>query len=263
MNEPPARRASEARPSGTRPSVTVVARRRFAATAADVLAEGLRAAAGRAREPAPEDDRDRTGTAADAVSVALAGRSTPRDVYRRLAGLPDLPWTRIEVYFGDERRVPPDHPESNYRMAREALLHRLPTAPAAVHRMEGEAEDPEAAARSYAERLPEALDLLILGIGEDGHTASLFPGGPAAREEVRRVVPAATPAEPRERLTITPPVIRAARRVVVLAAGGGKAEAVARALERGWDPASCPAQLARDGLWVLDEAAAAGIRERA
>lgn len=251
--------------SGTAPTTGLprveVARGEFGKAAARVLARCLRSASreeGEARgDPdAGSSDRGR------ALSLALAGGSTPRAAYRRLAAEPDLPWPRIRIYFGDERRVPPGHAESNYRMAREALLSHLPTRPAAVHPMDGDAADPEAAATAYAALLPDALDLLILGIGEDGHTASLFPGAPALREERRRVVPAVAPVEPRERLTITPPVIRAARRVVVLARGAGKAEAVARALEGPRDPAACPAQLARQGVWVLDLEAASALRDR-
>lgn len=249
MTEGPARPASRAGPARV-----VVAGEAFAATAAGVIAERLREAAG-------TGDAIR-GREAATVSLALAGGSTPRPVYRRLASEPDLPWSRVRIFFGDERRVPPDHPESNYRMAREALLSHLPMPPAAVHRMEGEAADPDVAAREYAERLPETLDLLILGIGSDGHTASLFPGTPTLRESRRLVVPATAPVEPRGRLTITPPVIGAARCVIALGAGSGKATAVVRALEGAWDPSSCPAQLARRGLWVLDEAAACGLRER-
>src|SRR5262249_48722632 len=108
-------------------------------------------------------------------TVALAGGTTPRAIYLAMAAAP-LPWAEMHVYFGHERAAPPDDPESNYRMARETLLARAPIPPENVHRMEAERADLEAAAEEYGRRLPDALDLVILGMGEDGHTASLFPG---------------------------------------------------------------------------------------
>lgn len=193
------------------------------------------------------------------ITLSLAGGATPRGGYQRLGSLQGLPWERVEVYFGDERAVPPHHPESNYHMAWEALLSRVPVSRERVHRMEAEDPDLEAAARRYEEALPEALEILVLGIGEDGHTASLFPGGDPVRESLRRVVPSRGPRPPRERLTITPPVLLAAREILVLARGGGKADAVRRALEGPLDPHRCPAQLARRGTWILDEGAAGGL----
>ena len=127
--------------------------------------------------------------------------------------------------------------------------------------MEAEAEDLDSAALRYAAQLPAALDVLVLGVGDDGHTASLFPGSPALQERTRRVVPATSPKPPTRRLTLTPPVIAAARRLVVLAAGPDKAEAVARALSGSVNANDVPATLARDGVWFLDGAAASGIRE--
>lgn len=125
--------------------------------------------------------------------------------------------------------------------------------------MLGESSDYDAAARAYEGVLPEALDVLVLGLGEDGHTASLFPGSSALFEEARRVLPVVGPKPPPNRLTITPPVLKAARAVVVLAAGGGKAQAVARALEGPLDVGNCPSQLVRDALWLMDHAAAADL----
>ncbi len=193
----------------------------------------------------------------DRALIALAGGSTPRAAYERLATRP-LPWAKVDVFFGDERAVPPDHPDSNFRMAREALLDRVPIPTDRIHRMEAERRDREAAAAEYAARLPERLDLLLLGVGEDGHTASLFPGSDAVEERARKVVAVEGPKPPRQRLTITPVVIGAARTVLVLATGPDKAPAVARALHGPRDPVACPAQLARSGTWILDHAAAAG-----
>jgi 6-phosphogluconolactonase len=155
------------------------------------------------------------------ASLGLAGGNTPRASYLSLAELPDVPWDKVTIYFGDERCVPADHPDSNYRMADEALLSRVKVA--AVERMDGPNPDREAAARAYEAVLPAALDVLLLGIGEDGHTASLFPGSVAARELTRMVVPVVGPKPPPERLSVTPRVLQAARYVIMLAAGAGKA----------------------------------------
>lgn len=189
--------------------------------------------------------------------IALAGGTTPRAVHEVLATLPDIPWEGVHVYFGDERSVPADHPDSNYRMAKESLLERVPIPSAQIHRPDAARADRDAAARAYEAILPAAFDLLVLGIGEDGHTASLFPGSPALNERQRRCIPVIGPKPPPERLTITPPVLEAARSVIVLAVGAGKAAAVSRALEGAWDPLGTPAQLVRNATWFLDPPAAA------
>jgi len=192
-------------------------------------------------------------------ALCLAGGSTPRPAYEALAEAPlrdAIPWNVVNVFFGDERAVPPDHPDSNYRMVHETLLRRVGVPPANVHRMEADDADADAAADRYAKLLPKATDVLVLGVGADGHTASLFPGSAALGERSRRVVASRAPKPPVRRLTITPPVIAAARRVLVLAAGGDKAEAVARALKGTGPPAEVPARLARDGVWFLDRSAA-------
>ncbi len=191
--------------------------------------------------------------------LALSGGRTPRAMYDRL-GQGSLAETvdvdRIEFYYGDERVVPHDDPHSNHLLAREHLYEPLAIKPGQVFRMEVERAD---GAQRYAAVLPEQLDVLLLGMGLDGHIASLFPGSDALEEEDRRVVRVMGPEPPRQRLTITPPVIAAARRVLVLVTGGAKAEAVARALHGAWDPLATPAQLARHGTWILDRAAATGL----
>jgi 6-phosphogluconolactonase len=202
----------------------------------------------------------RTVAASGHCTIALSGGGTPRPVYAALAA-PDLAidWRTIDVYFGDERAVPPDDRDSNYRMATEALLGHVPIPRSRVHRIEAERRDLDAAADAYARALPEALDVLVLGMGADGHTASLFPGSPALSERRRRVVVVASPKPPHQRVTITPPVIAAARQVVVLVTGGEKAAAVARALDADAPaPSQVPAVLARPprGVWFLDSAAA-------
>ena len=193
------------------------------------------------------------------VTLALAGGTTPRATYERLAQVPGIPWSDVHVYFGDERAVPPDHPDSNYRLAREALLDRVAIPPENVHRMRAEDPDKSGAAAAYEQELPEALDVLILGVGEDGHTASLFPGSPALREQERRVLPVTGPKPPFERLTLTPRVMEAARSTLVLAVGAGKADAVFRALEGPLDVDRCPAQLVRNAIWLTDHAAGAKL----
>lgn len=223
--------------------VVVVPGEEFAERASERLAALLR-----------EGAMESSGT----VSVALAGGNTPRPVYELLARVEDVPWARIEIFFSDERVVPADDAESNYGMAREALLERVSIPGTHIHRMRTELEAPGQAAHDYASVLPPSLDVVLLGIGTDGHTASLFPGSDALRAR-QRVVPSWGPAPPQSRLTVTPPVLAAARRLVVLASGGAKAGAVARALTGPWDPEACPAQLARRGLWILDVDAASAL----
>ena len=160
------------------------------------------------------------------------------------------------MFFGDERAVPPDHPDSNYLMVHRVLLSRVPVPAGQVHRMEAERSDREAAAREYERLLPPQLDILVLGMGPDGHTASLFPGSAALDERQRLVLPVIGAKPPPQRLTITPPVIEAARRVAVIATGEDKAAMVARAIEGPLAPKDVPVQLARRGAWFLDQAAA-------
>lgn len=193
-----------------------------------------------------------------AAALALAGGTTPRPAYRALARLP-LPWDRIDCYFGDERAVPPEHPDANYQMAAEALLDPAGVPAARRHRMPAERADREAAAREYGEPLPERLDLLLLGIGGDGHTLSLFPGSWALGETARRVVAVEAPVPPHGRLTLTFPPIAAARARLVLARGAAKASVVAHALDGPADVAACPAQLARPAVWLLDPGAASRL----
>jgi 6-phosphogluconolactonase len=193
-------------------------------------------------------------------SIALSGGGTPRPIYERLAGS-GLPWADIHFYFGDERCVPPDHPDSNYRMAKAALFDRAPIPPENVHRMEAERPDREAAARAYEAILPPALDLILLGMGEDLHTASLFPGGAWLRATGRRVIHVTgAPKPPPERLSITPEVIAAARDLLVVASGAGKADQVARALDGPARPDLYPIHLARRATWLLDAGAASQLK---
>ena len=204
--------------------------------------------------------------------VCLAGGETPRATYARLA-LPAFServrWDRTWVFFGDERAVPPEHPESNYRMAYETLLSRVPIPPAQILRMRGEQADADGAAAAYAVELAKAFgtrrgelprfDVVLLGLGVDGHTASLFPGSPVLREVFRTVAAVhVTAAQIPQRLTLTFPVLNAAARVVFLVAGPEKAKIVRAVLS---EQAMLPAALVRptDGelVWLTDRAAAA------
>jgi 6-phosphogluconolactonase len=181
--------------------------------------------------------------------VAVAGGATPRALYRDLAGsdaTERIDWDRTQLFFGDERAVPPDHADSNYRMVRESLLERIAIPAGNVHRMEAEAPDLDAAAARYAEELGEApLDLAILGLGADGHTASLFPGSPALAEQQRRCVAVVAPPTARpavSRITLTHPVFAAAREVIFLIAGADKALTLKRIIEGPDCPDALPSQ---------------------
>lgn len=201
--------------------------------------------------------RDVAGAAAERFlalrprTVALAGGSTPRLLYERLVTC-TFPWPETEIFFGDERCVPPDHPDSNYRMAREALLSK---APANVHRMPGETCDAEAYEEElrqvFGAGLPE-FDLVLLGLGEDGHTASLFPGDPALEEKERWVMRVERPDH--ARLTLTLPVLSASKVALFLVLGAAKREALQR-LRDGDDIPAARVQAKRVVI-VADEGAA-------
>lgn len=190
-------------------------------------------------------------------TVSLAGGRTPRALYQRLATIP-YPWPQTQVFFGDERCVPPDHPDSNYAMAWETLLAR---SGARVHRMPGETCDAAAyereLRRAFDGKMPE-LDLALLGLGADGHTASLFPGDAALEERERLVVRVERPGN--ARLTLTLPVFNAAHNALFLVTGSEKAEALARLMAGGGIPAARVA--ARRVVIIADAAACRGARTR-
>jgi 6-phosphogluconolactonase len=209
----------------------------------------------------------------DRFTIALAGGATPRASYQRLA-LPPLrermPWARTWVFFGDERGVPVDHRDSNYRMAHEALLSKVPVPAAQVFRIRGDSDDPEQAAADYGRTIAQVFesrrgalprfDLVLLGLGIDGHTASLFPGSPVLKEVFRPVAAVhASAASIPQRFTLTLPILNAAARVVFLVSGAEKAKVVKAVL--GPHGATLPAGMVHpaDGrlLWLLDRAAAA------
>lgn len=201
--------------------------------------------------------------------LALAGGSTPREVYRLWGQKSTLDWSKVALLFGDERCVPPTHADSNHRMVEETLLTALRVRPQ-VYRIEGEAGDPNAAARHYENTLRGVLgaggrlDVALLGVGDDGHTASLFPRQPALREGQRLCVRTAAP-NGQLRLTLTVPVLRNARELIFLVSGAAKATVMNRALEGKLDPETVPAQFfLRDGrlnvTLMLDRAAAVNVK---
>jgi 6-phosphogluconolactonase len=191
--------------------------------------------------------------------VALSGGSTPRPAYELAARLePD--WSRVEVWWADERCVPPDDERSNYRLVRESLLDRLNREPAAVHRIRGELSPDEAADAYDVELRGVVFDLAFLGIGPDGHTASLFPNDPALDELGRRALAVARPDV--HRVTATIPQLNTSETVVYLVSGEDKADAVERSFAAPPDP-STPASLVRSAsgmtIALLDRAAAARL----
>ena len=205
-------------------------------------------------------------------SVALSGGSTPKSLYQLLATDPKVPWDKTYFFFGDERHVPPDHPESNYRMANEAMLSKAPLAN--VFRIPAEMKDADAAASAYEQTLRNffnlvpgespRFDLVLLGLGPDGHTASLFPGSAALKERKRLVVSNWVEKFKTHRITLTFPVLNQAACVMFLASGADKAGMVREVLE---DPrADLPSQ--RVGptngrlVWMLDRAAAAELSRK-
>ena len=201
-------------------------------------------------------------------TLVLSGGSTPRTLYRLLADdyRGEMPWAEMHVFFADERCVPPDDPRRNYRLAREALLDPAPIPTSQVHPMPTCHAAPESAAAEYEATLRgifagerPRFDLVLLGLGEDGHTASLFPGSPPLQETRRWVVASLAPTEPRQRLTLTYPVLNHAARVWFLVAGAGKQKALRQAVAREVALEVCPAVGVNpaDGelLWWVDEAA--------
>jgi 6-phosphogluconolactonase len=208
-------------------------------------------------------------------AVALSGGSTPRAAYEKLARLgpaDGVDWKKVQLYWGDERCVPPEHPQSNFRLARESLLDRLKLPAANIHRMPGELE-PHTAAQAYEADLRQSLsarvdqgidlprfDLILLGLGLDGHTASLLPGSPALTEYLRWVLPQETEVDPRWRITLTLPVINAAAEVIFLVSGREKAQILRRVLREKEDLRALPAQAVQpargDVIWLADGPAA-------
>ena len=210
-------------------------------------------------------------------TVALSGGSTPRRLYQILAEAPcrdQVDWSKIDIFWGDERSVPPDHSDSNYRMANEAMLSRLPIPAARVHRLQAEREDRDKAAMDYQNEIarvfgvdaggePPVFDLILLGMGPDAHTASLFPGTTGLRELKKWVVPNWVEKFKTFRLTMTRPMINKAREVLFLVAGKDKTDPLMKVFCGPSDPNTYPSQLICPAtgqlVWYLDVAAIAGM----
>jgi 6-phosphogluconolactonase len=205
-------------------------------------------------------------------TVALAGGSTPKGLYSLLAAKAALPWDKIYFFFGDERHVPPDNPESNYRMAREALLSKVPIPAQNIFRVPAENPDAAQAAQTYEDTLrrffPPAeafprFDLILLGMGPDGHTASLFPGSKALQEKSRWVVSNWVEKFKTDRITLTLPVLNNAAVVMFLAAGEDKTETLKEVLQGTKPGEQFPSKLIRPTngqlIWLVDQAAAAAL----
>jgi len=230
----------------------------FAAAADEVLRAANEAVADRGR-----------------FAIALSGGSTPKALFNLLAtnARTAMPWDRTFFFWGDERHVPPTDPESNFKMANEAMLSKIPVAPSNIFRVEAENPDAAAAAAAYEKVLMKffslqpgefpQFDLILLGMGPDGHTASLFPGTAALQEKSRLVVANWVEKFKTHRITSTLPVLNAARAVAFLVSGTDKAEALKQVLEGNAPGEQYPSKLVKplNGklLWLLDRAAASGL----
>ncbi len=207
-------------------------------------------------------------------TAALSGGSTPRSMYSRLACdaelYKQLSWDSVHFFWSDERHVPPDHADSNFRMAHEVMLSKLPVPPENVHRVKGEYEDADGAATEYERTLCDffslrpgkfpRFDLVLLGMGADGHTASLFPGSDAVRERQRLVVANWVETFNAYRITLTLSVLNSAAEVIFLVGGEDKAGMLRTVLCGEYQPERYPAQLIRPSsgnlLWLVDKPAA-------
>ncbi len=208
-------------------------------------------------------------------TVALSGGGTPKSLYSLLASEGDsfrsrVSWDKIHFFWGDERHVSPDRPDSNYRMVQEAMLSKVPVPPEHIHRIKGENPNASETAQEYeqelrkffwlgAGQLPQ-FDLVLLGLGPDGHTASIFPGTDVILEQRRHVVASWVEKFNAHRVTLTPPVFNNAACVIVLVTGGEKAETLRAVLHEEYRPERLPAQLIRPTrgrlLWLVDREAA-------
>jgi len=206
-------------------------------------------------------------------TVALSGGTTPQEAYGRLSDpmlATKVSWRNVHLFWGDERCVPPEHPDSNYRMARKTMIQKVPIPQANVHRIQGEL-DPDLAAEAYVEELQSVFgseerprfDLIFLGLGEDGHTASLFPSSLALRETEHWVLAVFEEADQAWRVTLTPPVLNAARQLSFLVSGESKAARLQEVLEGEPQAEPLPAQLIQplngQVTWLVDKAAAAKL----
>jgi 6-phosphogluconolactonase len=211
----------------------------------------------------------------NACTLALTGGGIARRVYEALAAghRTSVPWHRVHFFWGDERHVPPDHPDSNFKMANDTLLRPLGTAGDHIHRIPAELADAAAAADAYdttlrtffgvSEGALPSFDLLLLGMGDDGHVASLFPGSDAVHSRDRLVLAPWAPHLGAYRITLSLPVLNAAAAVRLVVSGSKKADVLRRVLEEPREPATLPAQGVQpqsgDLVWMVDRQAAAGL----
>ena len=208
-------------------------------------------------------------------TLALAGGSTPKKLYGLLASEPyrdQIDWALTEIFWSDERCVPPDSEESNYHLAQEVLLSKVPIPATQIHRMPADADDHDQASLTYIQEIQRvfgtngvpSFDLLQLGMGPEGHTASLFPHQASLHEQTRLIMPVTVPKPPPPRLTFTPLLLNAATHILFLVTGQDKADALQAVLEGEYNPDEYPAQIIRptqgEVTWMLDPAAASKLR---
>jgi 6-phosphogluconolactonase len=209
-------------------------------------------------------------------TIALSGGSTPKSLYALLATQPwrdQIAWNQVHLFWGDERHVSPSDSTSNFRMTQEQLLSYIPIPPGNVHRIKAESPDTQAVAAAYEQDLKQffqlgehqfpRFDLVLLGMGANGHTASLFPGTAAVHEQTRLVVALWVEELSTDRITLTPPVINSALEIIFFVTGAGKAETLKAVLEGQYQPDRLPAQIVRPTqgkvIWMVDQAAASSL----
>jgi 6-phosphogluconolactonase len=210
-------------------------------------------------------------------TLALSGGNTPKKLYALLASEPyrsQINWALVEVFWSDERNVPPDSSDCNYKLADDVLLNLVPIPATQIHRIRGEQEDRDAASLAYEQEMRKVFntngvphfDLIQLGMGPEGHTASLFPHQPSLHETQRLIMPVSVPKPPPPRLTFTPPLLNAAIHILFLVTGADKAEAVQEVIEGVHNPEEYPAQIVNpeqgEVTWMFDTAAATKLHNR-
>jgi len=210
-------------------------------------------------------------------TFALSGGSTPKLLYSLLGDEPyrsQIDWTQVDIFWSDERCVPPDDKDCNYFLAHQVFLSKIPIPADHVHRAPANQPDRDAASQAYAKEMQRTFgtngipnfDLIQLGMGPEGHTASLFPHQQSLHEQQRLVMPVVVPKPPSPRLTFTPPLLNAARYILFLVTGADKADALQAVLEGEYQPDEYPAQIVRpdngEVIWMLDNAAASKLKTK-
>ncbi|HTK11696.1 MAG TPA: 6-phosphogluconolactonase [Ktedonobacteraceae bacterium] len=210
-------------------------------------------------------------------TFALSGGNTPKKLYALLATEPyrgQIDWALVDIFWSDERCVPPDSSDSNFKLAQDVMLSQLPISASQIHRVPADQEDRAAASAAYTQEMQRVFgtsgvprfDLIQLGMGPEGHTASLFPHQPSLQETQRLIMSVTVPKPPPPRLTFTPPLLNAATHVLFLVTGADKAEAVHEVIEGAHNPQEYPAQIVKpdqgEVTWMFDPAAAANLRQQ-